>query len=401
VEPEFAVVGNPQYFLSESNVGNLGHQDDTAGFFLHQDVNEPNFLKDGSPVLAFTSPDGDSLVGRYIFDQHYFLPETELYVDTFPQLKTIMVQTKFNPVTPQAPLPWHHQWWWWTIEMKDFIFYSEEGKPEVGFDKNSEQYVALKIIQLYYNPPPDWWPLQDTLPSIPETYMGMALDIDCPSDSNSWNYPFIDSTRRMVYLRGYGGGANQNYRMAIAQRDPCYTCYHGLQEETCCWPDPNVLNQPDQPYAMHILRNDAFIYPQEGYDDDSLYKYLSTPGYSIYGSGAKADYNIVTTGKVIPQQSFPPVDTYYVAYALAISDDYTGAKMDTLVDMVMCGNFNRDNAVTVADIVYLINYLFRGGPEPWLYMGDCNADGFVDIVDAVCMTHYVFHDAERPKCSSL
>ncbi len=394
MEPEFAVVSNPNYHISESNVGNLGHQNDTAGFFLHQDVNEPHFLNDGSPVLAFTSPDGDSLVGRYIFDEHYFLPETELSVDTFPHLKTILVEAKFSPVTPQAPLPWHHQWWWWTIRMKDYIFYSGASND------NKEQYVALKVYQLYYNPPPEWWPLQDPLPSVPETYLGMALDIDCPSDSDAWNYPFVDSTRRMVYLQGYGG-PNMNYRMAIAQKDTCYTYYHGGFPETCCWPDPNVIEQPDQPYAMHILRNDAFTYPQGGYVDDSLYKYMSMPGYSIYGTGNEADYNIVTTGRVIPAQSFPPADTYSVAYALAVSDRYDVAHLDSLVDMVMCGNYNRDNTVNVVDIVYLINYLFRSGPEPWLYMGDCNADGEISISDAVCMVHYVLKSGERPKCASL
>ena len=114
-----------------------------------------------------------------------------------------------------------------------------------------------------------------------------------------------------------------------------------------------------------------------------------------------ADYNIVTTGKVIPAQSFPPVDTYWVAYALAVSDEYNQVHLDSLVDMVMCGNYNRDNTVSVVDIVYFINYLFRSGPEPWMYMGDCNSDGELSISDAVCMIHYVFKGGERPKCASL
>ena len=394
-ELEFAVVGNPNYYLSESNVGNLGQQNDTAGFFLHDDPAEPNFLTDGSPVLAFTSPDNDSLVARYIFDEHYLMPETELVVDSFPYLKTIVAEAKFSPVTPQAPLPWHHQWWYWTIEMKDYLFYSGSE------DNDKEQYLALRILYLYYNPPPDWWPLQEPLPNIPETYLGMALDIDCPSNWDAWNYPFIDSTRRMAYLQGYGG-AMEHFRMAVAQRDPCYELIlDPLDTITCCWPDPVILAQPDKPYALHILRNDAFILPQHGYDDDSLYKYLSTPGYSIYGSGNEADYNIVTAGKVIPAQSFSPADTYSVAYALTVSDRYDVAHLDTLVDMILCGNANRDNTVSVADVVSVINYLFKSGSESWLFMSDCNADGQVTITDAVYLINYLFKGGARPRCSSI
>ncbi|MGB2698340.1 MAG: FG-GAP-like repeat-containing protein, partial [Candidatus Zixiibacteriota bacterium] len=395
-ESEFAVVGNPNYYLSESNVGNLGHQEKDAGFYLYENACKPNFLTDGTVALAFTSPDNDSLVARYIFDEHYLLPETELAVDSFPYLKTIVAEAKFSPVTPQAPLPWHHQWWYWTIQIKDYIFYSGVAAS------SKEQYLALRILYLYYNPPPDWWPFQDPLPNIPETYLGMVLDIDCPCNWDAWNYPFIDSSRRMAYLQGYSDAAMEYFRMALAQRDPCYKFIPGpLDTIICCWPDPVVLAQPDRPYALHILRNDAFIYPQNGYDDDSLYKYLSTPGYSVYGSGNEADYNIVTTGRVIPAQSFPAADTYSVAYALAVSDQHDVAHLDTLVDMVLCGNANRDNTVSVADIVSVINYLFKSGSEPWLYMSDCDADGEVTIADAVCLVHYMFKSGYPPRCSSI
>ncbi len=399
VESQCSTVANPTYYISESNLGNLGRQVDTAGFYLHQDPNKPNFLYDGSPILGFTSPDGDSLVGRYIFNEAYTLPETELSVDTIAGLKTIVVEAEFAPITPQAPLPWHHQWWYWTIKIKDYIFYSQ-----APGNKN-EQYILLRHMQLYYNPPPDWWEPKDPLPAIPETYLGMALDIDCPSDSDAWNYPFVDNTRRMAFLQGYGGGTKENYRMAIAQKDPCYTCYHGGFPETYCWPDPNVIEQSDQPYAMHILRNDSTVYSYGGYYDTDLYKWMTIPGDSVQtdtlGNAPPTDYNIVTTGRVIPAQSFPPADTYSVAYALVVSDEENMNKLNDCVDMIMCGNVNRDNTVNIADVVYMINFLFRNGPEPWLYMGDCNADRVVSISDVVYLIGYLFKGAKPPECSAL
>ena len=279
--------------------------------------------------------------------------------------------------------------------MKDYIFYS--GAP----GNYREQYVALRTLHLYYNPPPDWWPLDDSLPGIPQTYLGMALDIDAPSDSGAKNHAFIDSTRRMAYIQGYGEAPYENYRMGIAQRDRCFddTLNNG-DPIICCWPDPNTLPQRDEPYAMHILRNDAFTYPLGGYDDDSLYKYMSTSGYSIYGSGDPADYNIVTTGRVIPAQSFPPADTYAVSYALAVTDDHIDT-LNAYVDMIQCGNVNRDHTVTIADVVYLINYLFKSGPEIWRYMGDCDGSGISDITDAVYLVGYLLKSGPPPQCSSL
>jgi hypothetical protein len=405
---EFFTIANPTYFISESNLGNLGRQQDTAGFYLHTDPNQPSLLYDGSAILGFTSPDGDSLVGRYIFNEHYILPETELSVDTIPDLKTIVVEAEFAPHTPQAPLPWHHQWWYRTIKMKDFIFYSQAP------DNKNEQYILLRYIQLYYNPPPDWWESKDSLPDISETYLGMALDIDAPSDSGSDNYPgSYDSTRRMTYIQGYGAYPNQNYRLAIAQRDTCYWMVHPWGSVLYCWPDPNTINPQneytpdsvDKPYAMHILRNDSTVYPYGGYDDPDLYKWMTLPGDSVQtdtlGNTTPTDYNIVTTGRIIPAQSFPPVDTYSVAYALVVSDEENMDKLNDCVDMIICGDANRDKEVTISDVVYIINYLFKGGPEPWLFMCDANANGVATIADVVYLIGYLFKGATPPQCSAF
>jgi hypothetical protein len=397
VKPQFTEIGNPIFYLGESNVGNLAHTTDTLGMYMHGDANDPNFLYDGTALLAFTSPTNDTLVSRYIFEDEYFLPETDVMVDTAADLKTIVVEAEFNPVTPQAPMPWHHAWWWWTIKMKDYIFYS-------GADCKNEQYIALKIIKLYYNPPPPWWPFSDPLASVPKHYLGMAFDIDAISDSGAWNNPgSYDEIRRMTFLRGYGGGANENYRMAVAQKDQCFDTLHATEGQmTYCWRDNDNPDFPKQmPYGMHILRNDSTVYPSGGYVDEELYTYMATPGNILQGDGSPADYNIVWTGKSIAAGSFPPADTHQIAGALVISDQYDIDKLNATVDMVKCGNVNRDGSVTVGDVVYFIAYLFRGGPEIWTYMGDANGDGVSNITDCVYLVNYLFKSGPPPKCSSI
>jgi len=183
--------------------------------------------------------------------------------------------------------------------------------------------------------------------------------------------------------------------MGIAQRDPCFEFG---PDSFACWPNPRLLDQLDKPYAMHILRNDAFVYPQDGFRDDSLYKYMTTPGYSIYGSGERADYNIVTTGKVIPAHSYPSADTHTVAYALIVSDEGAGG-VPYYWGMIMCGNADRDDDVTITDLVWLVGWVFaRGRPDPWIYMSDVNGSGVVDIVDLVYLINYLFRSGPPPRC---
>jgi hypothetical protein len=63
------------------------------------------------------------------------------------------------------------------------------------------------------------------------------------------------------------------------------------------------------------------------------------------------------------------------------------------------GDANGDGAVDPADVVSLINYLFRGGaaPDP-LAAGDANCDGAVDPADVVYLINYLFRGGDPPGC---
>jgi len=55
------------------------------------------------------------------------------------------------------------------------------------------------------------------------------------------------------------------------------------------------------------------------------------------------------------------------------------------------GDANGDGNVTVADLVYLLNYLFKLGPPPDpLSAGDPNADCVITVGDVVYLTNYLF-----------
>jgi len=394
VPSEFQVVSNATYYLGVSNTGNLGHQVDTTGMYLYTDAaeREANFIFDGSPIVGFVSPGNDTLVGRYIFDQHYLLPATELFVDTFPNLKTIVAKAEFWPVRVQIP-PEDQYWPWWRVEAQTHVFYSG-GIPDPSCLK-CEQYIALEILKLFHDEPPAWWVEVTPPATIPETYLGMVLDVDAPSDSGAWNYPDTNQSLRYASLQGYGGGVKENYRFAIAQRD---TCYELAPDTFKCWPNPSLLAQPDQPYAMHLLRNDVFVYPQNGFRDDSLYKYMSTAGYSMYGTGEPEDYTILTTGAVIPAHPYPNTDTVEIRYVLAVSDGASETDLELLIPRVQCGNVDEDTYVGITDIVRYTGYLFRGKCEIWTYMGDLDGDGLAGLTDVVYMINYVLKSGPPPRC---
>jgi hypothetical protein len=61
------------------------------------------------------------------------------------------------------------------------------------------------------------------------------------------------------------------------------------------------------------------------------------------------------------------------------------------------GDTNNDGSISLSDIVYLINYLLKGGPPPHYYnTGDTNCDGTVSISDVVYLINYLFRSGPPP-----
>jgi hypothetical protein len=63
------------------------------------------------------------------------------------------------------------------------------------------------------------------------------------------------------------------------------------------------------------------------------------------------------------------------------------------------GDANGDAALNLADAVYVINYVFKGGPAPTPYpicSGDANCDCTVNLADAVYLINYVFKGGPAP-----
>ena len=82
---------------------------------------------------------------------------------------------------------------------------------------------------------------------------------------------------------------------------------------------------------------------------------------------------------------------------------FTSVPADTLLTVYetgggyVKGDANGDSAVDISDAVYLIQYIFAGGPAPNpLLAGDANCDSAVDISDAVYLIQYIFGGGPAP-----
>jgi len=63
----------------------------------------------------------------------------------------------------------------------------------------------------------------------------------------------------------------------------------------------------------------------------------------------------------------------------------------------MCGDPNADRDLNVGDAVYIINYIFKGGPPPDPQCsGDTTGDGDLNVGDAVHLINYIFKGGPPP-----
>ena len=93
----------------------------------------------------------------------------------------------------------------------------------------------------------------------------------------------------------------------------------------------------------------------------------------------------------------------YFSHQPTFSDgliSYTPALTEGTVGMsFMCGDVNSDFLINVLDIVYMIDYKFKSGPNPDPQQAaDVNHDGLINVLDIVYMIDYKFNGGPEPQC---
>ena len=69
------------------------------------------------------------------------------------------------------------------------------------------------------------------------------------------------------------------------------------------------------------------------------------------------------------------------------------------LDLTIPDDMNDDGTINVGDAVFLIDFVFKGGPAPnSIELGDANGDCNQNVGDAVFLITYVFKGGDPPQC---
>ena len=77
---------------------------------------------------------------------------------------------------------------------------------------------------------------------------------------------------------------------------------------------------------------------------------------------------------------------------------YVQIAIDTFPPLL--GDANNSGGINALDITYLINYIYKGGPEPipLVAVGDANGDMNLNILDITYEINYLYKNGPAPKC---
>jgi len=231
--------------------------------------------------------------------------------------------------------------------------------------------------------------------------IGMAIDWDIPSDEPAVNSSGVESNRKLIYIRG------TEYDQVGCQRND--DRYGGLSLLGYYSTETGFLNTTSHPYGAYVENNEIYVWPQSDFNPTELYAMMQAPGYEDLGYDV--DVHMVMT--FFNDFDLSPIDTLSIFSVLtSVGEGDKGDLRDNidkanewfsdhlLEGMVtfLCGDANASGSVDIDDVVYLIAYIFMGGPppQPADQSGDVDCSGGVDIDDVVYLIAYIFTGGPPP-----
>jgi hypothetical protein len=239
-----------------------------------------------------------------------------------------------------------------------------------------------------------------------EVYLGFVADWDIPSDNSVDNGTGSDPLLNTMWQ--FGGEYDtlvQDNNDACGGMPIIETNRLGgvaLFKGTASGVPLNAWTDENAPHQLG-----------SGYDKEYLYTQMTTlTGYNSAPSDTTIDLH---TGMTFEAVDMTAKASYSYVIGLVTTNmgevDYKQQVVDArawalaheiFVDFVCdCspGDANGDGSVNVGDAVYLISYIFKGGPAPTPYArcsGDANGDCQCNVGDAVYIIGYVFKGGPPP-----
>jgi hypothetical protein len=170
--------------------------------------------------------------------------------------------------------------------------------------------------------------------------------------------------------------------------------------------DYTTMNYPPQPFSLispadeETVVRPALLDWEESVDpnpEDFIYYDLYVSTSPIFDTGATFLAESLSTTQYLVSELDYSVPYYWkvIAYDLQYS---TWSEETWCFWVEDYGDANGDGAVGVADIVFLINYLFKNGPPPNpLASGDENGDCELNPADVIYLLNYLFRGGPPPR----
>jgi hypothetical protein len=170
--------------------------------------------------------------------------------------------------------------------------------------------------------------------------------------------------------------------------------------------------------AAQVLGNPDYVHPTNAFEPDSLYALfnrfgaLGSWGTDIYEDTSVTNddisvmmvnaYNQTISNSTITHWGFGVAASNISVPDLeaTIAALRTGANAECQVDCAIGvpGDVNESGAITAADVIVMVGYVFKGGPppDPCAANGDVDCNGSVTAADIIYLVNHVFKGAKAP-----
>jgi len=201
-----------------------------------------------------------------------------------------------------------------------------------------------------------------------------------------WTAESIEGSLGKIYQFNYNGQViNQWTEPAFRGWSACVVVVNG-PPETPHTPSGPTQGEVGIEYDFSTNTNDP--------EEDSIFYWFDwgdgtdSDWIGPYHSGDTCTASHVWTNPVICYVKVKAKDTH----------DHQSDWSDSLsVALYICGDCNSDGLINSADVVYLINYLFKDGLAPVpLEAGEVNLDETINSADVVYMINYLFKGGPPP-----
>jgi hypothetical protein len=139
------------------------------------------------------------------------------------------------------------------------------------------------------------------------------------------------------------------------------------------------------------------VWRSDGQDGDQTGVYAQRYDSTGAPAGGPLAVNTYTTGKQdFPRVAMPAAGWFTVTWS-SLNQDGSNYGVYARQFCDLTGDATGDDAITVADVFFLINHLFAGGPGP-VHNVDVNGDRLVDVSDVFYLINYLFAGGPPPAC---